>query len=75
MDDLIAHLRLIDGKSQSLSDHLREVSVLTGQFAGKIDLKEVGEVIGLYHDFGKVSREFQNYIRSANGLINPDEDE
>ncbi len=74
-DDLIAHLRLTDGEPQSLSDHLREVSILTGQFAEKIDLKEAGETIGLYHDLGKASREFQNYIRSANGLINPDEDE
>ncbi|HBH12643.1 MAG TPA: CRISPR-associated helicase/endonuclease Cas3, partial [Clostridiales bacterium] len=75
MDNFIAHIREIDGKDQSLSDHLQEASKFAGQFAGKIGLQEVGEIIGLFHDLGKASNEFQNYIRSANGRINPDADE
>ncbi len=31
--------------------------------------------MGLLHDFGKASKEFQGYLRSAAGRINPDEDE
>lgn len=52
-----------------------ETSVLTGQFASKIGLQKHGELIGLLHDLGKASAEFDKYIRSAAGLIDPDADE
>ncbi len=71
----IAHLRKGDGEPQYLWDHLREVSILAGQFAGKIGLKESGEILGLLHDLGKASKEFQDYIQSATGLIDPDSDD
>jgi CRISPR-associated endonuclease/helicase Cas3 len=73
-DNLIAHLREKDKTPQSLWDHLCEASEFAGQFAGKIGLKELGEILGLLHDIGKASQEFQNYICSANGLIDPDGD-
>jgi CRISPR-associated endonuclease/helicase Cas3 len=70
----IAHLRKKDKEPQYLSEHLNEVSNLTGQFASKIGLKESGEILGLLHDLGKASKEFQDYIQSATGLIDPDSD-
>src|SRR3990167_3580345 len=73
--DYIAHRREKDGEIQNLLDHLEEVSRKTAQFASKIGLKECGELIGLLHDIGKASREFQQYIKSAVGLINPDADD
>lgn len=73
--DYIAHRREKDGEIQSLIDHLQEVSRKTGEFASKVGLKEQGEVIGLLHDIGKASKEFEQYIKSAVGLINPDEDD
>ena len=73
--DYIAHRREKDGEIQSLIDHLQEVSRKTGEFASKVGLKEQGEVVGLLHDIGKVSHEFEQYIKSAVGLINPDEDD
>lgn len=73
--DYIAHRREEDGEIQSLFVHLLEVSKKTGEFASKIGLKEQGELIGLLHDIGKASREFEQYIKSAVGLINPDEDD
>ncbi len=73
--DYIAHSREKDGEIQSLIDHLQEVSRKTGEFASKVGLKEQGEVIGLLHDIGKASHEFKQYIKSAVGLINPDEDD
>jgi CRISPR-associated endonuclease/helicase Cas3 len=72
---LIGHIREKDHERQPLWNHLSEVSELTGRFAEKIDLKEAGKILGLLHDLGKASKEFQNYIGSANGLIDPDKDE
>lgn len=70
----IAHRREKDGVVQNLFDHLQEVSRLTGEFASKVGLGKHGELIGLLHDLGKASSEFNNYIRSATGLINKGED-
>ena len=70
-----AHRRKKDGDTQSLSQHLREVSKLAGEFTSKIGAKELGELMGLLHDIGKASEEFEQYIKSAVGLINPDEDD
>lgn len=72
---LFAHFRINDHTPQFLENHLNGVSRLTGVFANKIGLKEIGEVIGLLHDFGKASQEFQAYIKSATGLIEPEADE
>ncbi|MFH1283195.1 MAG: CRISPR-associated helicase Cas3' [bacterium] len=73
--EYIAHRREKDGEIQSLVDHLKGVSEKTGEFASKIGMKEQGELIGLLHDIGKASQEFEQYIKSAVGLINSDEDD
>jgi CRISPR-associated endonuclease/helicase Cas3 len=73
--DYIAHCREKDGEIQGLITHLEEVSKKTGEFASKVRLKEQGEIMGLLHDLGKASQEFEQYIKSAVGLINPDEDD
>jgi CRISPR-associated endonuclease/helicase Cas3 len=71
----IAHRRKSDGRIQSVLDHLLEVSKLSSQFAQKLGVQDLGELLGLLHDFGKYSQEFQNYIKSATGLLNPDIDD
>lgn len=71
----IAHQRKADGAVQSLEAHLLGVSEIAKLLAAKIGLGRQGEVIGLLHDLGKYSKEFQDYIQSAVGLINPDEDD
>lgn len=71
----IAHVRAADGAIQPLSAHLTGVSVLARAHANKIGLSIHGELIGLLHDLGKYSEEFQAYLQSAAGLLNPDEDE
>ncbi|MEW6290835.1 MAG: CRISPR-associated helicase Cas3' [Thermodesulfobacteriota bacterium] len=71
----IAHRRDSDGVDQSLEEHLLGVAELAKRFAGKIGLESHGEVMGMLHDFGKYSNEFQMYLKSAVGLIDPDEDD
>jgi CRISPR-associated endonuclease/helicase Cas3 len=41
----------------------------------KINFPDAGELLGLLHDFGKFSQEFQVYIQSATGMLNPDVDD
>src|SRR3990172_4315 len=72
--EFIAHRR-DDGDCQSLAQHLLDVSSLASCFAGKIGLGLSGELIGLLHDLGKYSREFQQYLRSAVGLLEQDKDD
>jgi len=70
----IAHVRKSDGCLQSLETHLMNVAQLCRDFTGKIDHSEIGELLGLLHDFGKYSEQFQFYIKSATGILNPDID-
>ncbi|OGB00721.1 MAG: CRISPR-associated helicase/endonuclease Cas3 [Burkholderiales bacterium RIFCSPHIGHO2_12_FULL_61_11] len=71
----IAHQRDGDGATQSLEAHLIGVANIARSLAAKLGLNEQGELLGLLHDLGKYSGEFQTYLQSAVGLINPDEDE
>ena len=73
--EFIAHRRDSDQKEQSVCDHLEEVSAICGRLAGKIGMSEAGSILGLLHDIGKYSRQFQVYIRSATGILNPDIDD
>lgn len=72
---LVAHWRKRDQEAQSLQTHLLETSQLAESFAAKVGLAELGRVLGLLHDFGKASDQYQKYLASADGRINPDEDE
>ncbi len=71
----IAHHRASDGATQLLSAHLFAVAAQAGSFGGKIGLALQGELVGLLHDLGKYSDEFQGYLKSAVGLLNQDDDE
>jgi CRISPR-associated endonuclease/helicase Cas3 len=68
----IAHCRDADGVEQKILGHLIGVSDRASLFASKIGLRTHGELIGLVHDLGKYSQEFQEYIKSSAGLIDPD---
>ena len=70
----IAHIRKLDQKLQSLQTHLTETAEIAKLLAAKLDLDQAGELLGLMHDFGKYSQDFQEYIKSVTG-INPDADD
>lgn len=71
----VAHYRSSDGAWQSLESHLLGVGDLAGRAADKLKLKEWGLLLGLLHDLGKYSQDFQRYLKSATGELNQDEDE
>ncbi len=71
----IAHPEADGTNHQSVQDHLLEVAELSGLFSAKINQDKAGELIGLLHDFGKYSQEFQVYIKSAVGLIDSGDQE
>jgi CRISPR-associated endonuclease/helicase Cas3 len=60
---------------QSVADHLIAVAGICGSLAQKIGISETGKLLGLLHDFGKYSEQFQAYIKSATGMLNPDGDD
>ncbi|NLN60450.1 MAG: CRISPR-associated endonuclease Cas3'' [Deltaproteobacteria bacterium] len=66
-------------KDQLLHEHLNNVAELAKMHAEKIGLGPYGELLGLLHDFGKYSTEFQKYITDAikknDPEFDPDEDE
>ena len=69
----IAHKRKSDNVSQPLETHLLEVGKLSARFAEKIGQQRAGRLLGLLHDFGKYSKEFQDYIKSATGDLDKDD--
>ncbi|MGP7734164.1 CRISPR-associated helicase Cas3' [Oceanimonas smirnovii] len=73
--EFVAHKRKSDGERQFLHTHLSEVGEIASSFAKKVGVENAGRLLGLLHDFGKYSQEFQIYIKSATGEINPDKDD
>lgn len=60
----LGHLDEKTGRAQLLRDHLTGVADLAGRFAAAFGEEAMGRLLGLYHDVGKYSREFQAYIRA-----------
>jgi CRISPR-associated endonuclease/helicase Cas3 len=58
----LAHLE-VDGRRQLLRDHLLSVSEAARKKAEKIGIGAAGAAIGLIHDLGKYSLDFQQYLR------------
>ena len=62
-------------ENQTLKEHLLGVARLSRKNAGKIGCADYGELLGLLHDLGKYGKNFQDYIKSATGMLDPDTDE
>lgn len=53
---------------QSLEDHLRGVADAASRFAAPFHAEEWARAAGLWHDIGKYSAAFQEYLRAAGAL-------
>jgi CRISPR-associated endonuclease/helicase Cas3 len=73
-DDLVAHWRKSDDKPQPLVKHLEQAADIAEKLAAKVGFPEIGKIMGLLHDFGKASKAYQDYLRTKEGKVSPDED-
>ena len=60
----IGHCDEETGREQLLLDHLTGVAALAERFAAAFGEAALGRLLGLYHDIGKYSQEFQAYMRA-----------
>lgn len=68
---MIGHIRRNDDGSfetQDLEDHLAGTALFAKKFAAEFGNEEWGKLLGLWHDLGKYSDEFQDYIRINSGF-------
>lgn len=72
-------MEFIAHQNQKLFEHLEGVAELSQKNAAKIGMGNYGELLGLLHDFGKYSFDFQKYITDAinknDPNFDPDEDQ
>ncbi|MCK9482394.1 MAG: CRISPR-associated helicase Cas3' [Bacteroidia bacterium] len=69
--DSIAHIKLDDSgnfKIQNLFEHLSGTAKLCAKFTSNFCNGEWGWLLGLWHDLGKYSDEFQEYIKINSGF-------
>ncbi|MEE9319531.1 MAG: CRISPR-associated helicase Cas3' [Granulosicoccus sp.] len=70
MTEPLAHVRQKSDNSfveHWLEDHLLATAKLAGKFAEPFESSDWSECAGLWHDLGKYSADFQNYIKSVSG--------
>ena len=56
-------------REQLLIDHLQGVAKYSGQFGSKFGMEKMAEFLGLCHDIGKYSCEFQERVRGSNKKV------
>lgn len=65
--EYLAHRDAENGREQLLIEHLRGVGDMAERFAAAFGEEAAGRMVGLYHDIGKYSQEFQAYLRRGGG--------
>lgn len=58
----IGHRRDDSGAVQTLEEHLEGTSKICEKFSSKVGIIGVGRILGLLHDLGKASADFNEYI-------------
>ncbi len=56
---------------ESLQTHLSEVAELAAEFTSAFGARDWGHLAGHWHDLGKYSSDFQNYLRQVTGVADP----
>ena len=68
--DYLAHKRNeTDGKEELLIDHLTVTAEMAKLFAEPFDYGDLMYFVGLIHDIGKYSKEFQQRIRGMDNTV------
>ena len=62
--EYLAHIAE-DGRKQTVSEHLQNTADFCAHFAEAFKADELGRLIGLAHDVGKCSVEFQNRLNGG----------
>lgn len=62
---MLAHRRKSDGKEQTWNAHSRTVSNLCFLAAKKLKLSTLAKLIGLLHDYGKGTKDWQNHLQGV----------
>ena len=62
--DYLAHIAE-DGREQTVLEHLQGTAEACAHFAASFQASQQGNLIGLAHDMGKCSAEFQNRLRGG----------
>jgi len=68
--EYIAHVRELENgqwDTQLLEKHLRETAELAAAFATEFGSREWGYVLGMTHDSGKATSEWQDYLKNKSG--------
>lgn len=65
MNQFLAHIR--DDATEPLQAHLEETAALAGAFANRFKLENTAKLTAKVHDFGKFSKEFQDYLKESAG--------
>ncbi len=64
-EPVLAHVSEDGTRRQTLADHLQETARRAAEFAAAFGAESWGKAVGLLHDDGKASPEFQRRIRGA----------
>ena len=65
---MIAHIRAKDKEEQSVFIHCQETADFCAGYAKSINAESIGKLQGLLHDVGKLTKNFEKYIRQESSI-------